>query len=79
GAHLFEPGDAAIRINDKGYLTSACHSPTLGHDIALGFAVRGPERHGDRMVMVDHLRDLRTEVEVTGPVFLDPQGTRART
>jgi sarcosine oxidase subunit alpha len=79
GAHLFAPGADAIRVNDQGYLTSACHSPTLGHEIALGFVVAGPDRMGERLVMVDHLRGVRTEVEICDPVFLDPEGARART
>ena len=37
GAHVVEAGAAFTAANDLGYLTSACHSPTLGHDIALGF------------------------------------------
>ena len=37
GAHLVEPGAAFTAANDLGYLTSACFSPALGHDIALGF------------------------------------------
>jgi sarcosine oxidase subunit alpha len=78
GAHLFKRGAKAIRVNDQGYLTSACHSPTLGHDIALGFVSAGPDRMGERLAMVDHLRGVTTEVEICSPVFLDPDGTRAR-
>ena len=78
GAHLFAPGAKAVRTNDQGYLTSACHSPTLGHDIGLGFVAAGPDRIGERLRMVDHLRDVATEVEICPPVFLDPDGARAR-
>ncbi|MEM9248956.1 MAG: sarcosine oxidase subunit alpha family protein [Pseudomonadota bacterium] len=78
GAHLFELGARAVRTEDQGYVTSACHSPTLGHDIALGFAVSGPDRLGERLKMVDHLRRITTEVEICDPVFLDPEGERAR-
>jgi sarcosine oxidase subunit alpha len=78
GAHLFAPGARAVRTEDQGYITSACSSPTLGHDIALGFVVSGPERQGERLKMVDHLRKITTEVEICDPVFLDPEGERAR-
>ena len=33
------------RRTTSGYLTSHCHSPTLGHDIALGFVQDGRARH----------------------------------
>ncbi len=78
GAHLFNPEARAIRTEDQGYITSACFSPTLGHDLALGFVASGPDRVGARLRMVDHLRSLTTEVEICDPVFLDPEGSRAR-
>jgi sarcosine oxidase subunit alpha len=78
GAHLFDPDAEATRVNDLGYLTSVGFSPTLGHDIALGFLLNGRARHGDRLRMVDHLRNMTTTVEVCDPVFLDPEGGRAR-
>ncbi|MEM0937829.1 MAG: sarcosine oxidase subunit alpha family protein [Pseudomonadota bacterium] len=78
GAHLFNPGAKAVRVEDQGYLTSACYSPTLGHDLALGFVVSGPDRMGERLKMVDHLRRVTTDVEICSPVFLDPEGGRAR-
>ena len=65
-------------MNDQGYVTSMCYSPTLGHDLALAFVRRGPARVGDRMQLVDHLRDVRTEVEILSPVVFDPKGERAR-
>ena len=37
GAHLVEQGAAFTAANDLGYLTSACFSPALGYDVALGF------------------------------------------
>ncbi len=78
GAHLFDEGDEAVRENDQGYVTSVCHSPTFGHDLALGFLKAGPTRYGERVMLVDHLRGLSTLCEVTEPVFFDPEGGRAR-
>ncbi len=47
GAHLFAEGAEAVRANDQGYVTSVCHSPTLGDmRSALGFLKDGRARHG---------------------------------
>ncbi|WP_372609654.1 sarcosine oxidase subunit alpha family protein [Aquicoccus sp.] len=78
GAHLFDEGAEAIRENDQGYVTSVGFSPTLGHYIGLGFLRRGPERIGETIRMVDHLRGVETTCEVCNPVFFDPEGGRAR-
>ncbi|MGB3554239.1 MAG: glycine cleavage T C-terminal barrel domain-containing protein, partial [Jannaschia sp.] len=78
GAHLFRPGDAATRANDQGYVTSPCWSPALSRHIALGFLLDGRARRGERLAMIDHVRDHRCEVEVCDPVQVDPDGERAR-
>lgn len=78
GAHLFAVGKEAVSVNSEGYITSACHSPTLGHHLALGFLTNGRSRHGGTVRMVDHLRGLETICEVSDPVFLDPDGERMR-
>ncbi len=78
GAHLFAEGDEALRENSAGYVTSCCFSPTLGGNIGLGFLKNGPERMGEVIVMVDHLRKTRTRCEVCSPVFIDPEGERLR-
>jgi sarcosine oxidase subunit alpha len=78
GARLFAERAAHRREHDQGYVTSVGQSPTLGHMIALGFLRHGPERLGERVVMVDHLRKIRTHCEVCAPVFFDPDGGRAR-
>ena len=78
GAHIFERQAEATRENDQGYVTSVCFSPEIGTFVGLGFVKRGPERHGEVMRVVDHLRDLEVEVEICAPVFYDPEGDRAR-
>jgi sarcosine oxidase subunit alpha len=78
GAHLFVDGADAVSENDQGYVTSACYSPTLGHDLAQAFLKDGPNRHGDHILLVDHLRDVQTLCEVCHPVFFDPTGGLAR-
>ncbi|MDZ7909730.1 MAG: sarcosine oxidase subunit alpha family protein [Gemmobacter sp.] len=78
GAHLFTPGDSVERVNDQGYLTSVCHSPTLGHWIALGFLRDGRARHGQLIRVVDHLRGVDQLCEICDPVFHDPEGRKLR-
>jgi len=78
GAHLFDTGDDAVRVNNRGYVTSVAFSPTLGHMLGLGFLRDGPVRYGDTVKMVDHLRGIETECQVVNPVFFDPDGGRVR-
>ncbi len=78
GAHLFGNGADAVSANDQGYVTSVCFSPTLGHSIGMGFLIDGPNRIGERIQLVDHMRDVQTLCEVCSPVFFDPDGGRAR-
>jgi sarcosine oxidase subunit alpha len=78
GAHLFNPGDKVERVNDQGYVTSVCYSPTLGTNLALAFLKDGRARHGQRIRLVDHMRKTDVICEVTDPVFLDPEGAKLR-
>jgi sarcosine oxidase subunit alpha len=78
GAHLFNEGDAATRANDQGYITSVGYSPTLGHFMGLGFLRNGPNRIGEHVKMVDHLRGVEAVCEVIDPVAFDPEGGRLR-
>ncbi|MCB2116790.1 MAG: sarcosine oxidase subunit alpha family protein [Rhodobacteraceae bacterium] len=78
GAHLFDQGAEPISANDKGYVTSACWSPTLQSHLALGFLKDGRARIGSSVRLVDHLRKTDTVCEVVSPVFFDPEGGRAR-
>ncbi|MCB2059627.1 MAG: sarcosine oxidase subunit alpha, partial [Novosphingobium sp.] len=78
GAHLLEPGKPAIAANDRGHVTSAAWSPTLGHSVALALLSHGPDRHGERVVVHDPVRGGDVEAEVCSPVFVDPEGARMR-
>jgi len=78
GAHLFAERAEAVRVNDEGYVTSVCWSPTLETGLALGFLKRGRARHGEVVRLVDHLRKVETLCEVTDPVFFDAEGGRMR-
>ncbi|WP_296419628.1 sarcosine oxidase subunit alpha family protein [Pseudooctadecabacter sp.] len=78
GAHLFVEGADPVSANDQGYVSSVCWSPTLGSHIGLGFVADGPNRMGEHIVAVDHVRGVRTLVEVCHPVQFDPEGERTR-
>ena len=78
GAHVLAPGAAFTAEDDEGYLTSRCFSPTLGHDIALGFVRDGRARIGERVRAVCKLRGLDVGCEIVPPVFVDPDGGRLR-
>ena len=72
GAHLLREGAKPSTLNDQGYVSSACFSPTLGHDIALAFLKSGRERYGERIVVWDKLAGAEVVAEVCHPVFVDP-------
>ncbi len=78
GAHLFEKTAEAVRVNAQGHVSSNCWSPTLGTHLGIGFLTKGPERYGETVRMVDHLRGAEVLCEVCHPVFFDPEGGRMR-
>jgi heterotetrameric sarcosine oxidase alpha subunit len=78
GAHLFAPLSQRTPTADEGYVTSAAFSPSLESYIALALLKRGPQRHGERIIVHDPLRGADIEAVVCDPVFYDPEGTRVR-
>ncbi len=78
GAFLFAQNAEHTRENAQGYTTSVGWSPTLDTFLGLGFLKNGRARHGEKMQLIDHLRDLHVEVEITNPTALDPTGRRMR-
>jgi sarcosine oxidase subunit alpha len=64
--------------HDEGHLTSVAWSPSLRHDVGIGFLASGRERIGQRIRAVDLLRGQDVECEVVSPVFIDPEGDRTR-
>jgi sarcosine oxidase subunit alpha len=75
GAQLVEPSAQHASL---GHLTSAVHSPTLGHAIALGLLRDGLACKGRRLLARDPLHKECVEVTVVDPVFVDPAGERFR-
>ncbi|MBL4927166.1 sarcosine oxidase subunit alpha family protein [Fuscibacter oryzae] len=78
GAHLFTQGAEVERETSQGYVTSVCWSPMFGATLAMGFLKNGRARHGEKIRIVDHLRDLDLLAEVCDPVFHDPKGEKLR-
>ncbi|MGQ3674592.1 sarcosine oxidase subunit alpha family protein [Xanthobacter sp. TB0139] len=76
GAHLLAKNATPTTANDQGYVTSVTYSPNLKSWLALALVKRGPERIGERMRVVDLLRNTEVEVELCSPVFLDPEGSK---
>jgi sarcosine oxidase subunit alpha len=78
GAHVVLPGAAPVSAGDHGYLTSACHSPTLGRSIALAFVRNGRARTFERVRAVCLLRGVDTLAEIVPLPFHDPEGRALR-
>jgi len=78
GAHLMNASGPVDAANDQGYATSACFSPILGHDIAIGFLKDGANRKGEIMRLVSPLTGIETKVEIVSAHFVDPEGERLR-
>ena len=78
GAHLFAEGAAQTTETDQGWITSACHSPHLGHHIGLGFLVDGADRTDEVIVAANPLEGTETRVRVVSAHFIDPEGARLR-
>ena len=78
GAHLMTKGTEANAANDQGYVTSACHSPNLGHAIAIGYLKQGDTRMGEVITLVSPLTKVEHDVQVVSAHFIDPAGDRLR-
>ncbi|MEM1236813.1 MAG: sarcosine oxidase subunit alpha family protein [Pseudomonadota bacterium] len=78
GGHVYDKGAEPAAKNDQGYCTSVAYSPSLSHDIGLGFVKGGRTRMGEVMRFWDGLRGTSFEVELCSPVFLDPEGEKLR-
>ncbi|KGJ06322.1 sarcosine oxidase subunit alpha family protein (plasmid) [Paracoccus versutus] len=78
GSHLFRQGDAQDTWTDQGWISSACHSPHLGHAIGLGFLENGAARMGEVIVAANPLQGQSVPLRVVSPHFIDPEGGRLR-
>lgn len=78
GAHFFEEGADISIANDLGYVTTATHSPALGHWIGLGLLKDGRARIGRIVRAYDPVRGRDARVRICEPCFVDPKGERLR-
>jgi sarcosine oxidase subunit alpha len=60
----------------QGRLTAAIDSPTLAQPLALALLQNGQRRIDETLWAVSPLRQQSTEVVVTAPCFVDPDGSR---
>ncbi|MEX5729603.1 heterotetrameric sarcosine oxidase alpha subunit [Rhodovulum iodosum] len=78
GALLFAKGNRPTAPNIAGHVSSVGWSTVSGRMIGLGFLKHGPERLGEVVRLVDRLRGVWTDVEITAPCFYDTEGGRMR-
>lgn len=76
GAHIVEQDDKAMESYNIGHVTSVTYSPVLGCYIALAMLRGGRGRIGDMVKVVYPLKDESVLVNVTDPIFYDPEGER---
>ncbi len=74
GAHFVSGIGAARR--SEGFVTSACHSPTLDKTIGLGLLERGFGRCGEDVEVFDQGRLVKARI--VDASFYDPNGERMR-
>ena len=78
GAQLVADPNAPPPVPMLGHVTSADFSPTLAQPIALALLAGGRARGGETLHAMYPLRGEATEVVVSNPVFVDPEGLRLR-
>jgi sarcosine oxidase subunit alpha len=76
GSHILSKEAAATLENDQGYVTSVAYSPHLKSTIGLALIIRGPERHGEEVIVWNGLRNEMTRGRLCDPVFFDPDNER---
>jgi sarcosine oxidase subunit alpha len=74
GAQLVESAGQKPPMTLLGHVTSSYFSAALGHSIALAMVAGGRARHGQTMFVP--MPDADIPVQVTSPVFYDPDGAR---
>jgi sarcosine oxidase subunit alpha len=74
GAQLVETAGQKPPMRLSGHVTSSYASAALGHSIALAIVEGGRARHGQTLYVPMPGGDIA--VEVTSPVFYDPDGAK---
>ena len=78
GARIVDDPNQAPPIPLRGEVTSTCYSPNLGHPIALALVADGHNRIGETTYAAAPLDDVTMQVQITNPVFIDPEGELLR-
>ncbi|MDW9924835.1 sarcosine oxidase subunit alpha family protein [Sinorhizobium meliloti] len=78
GSHLMNAMGVVNASRSQGWVSSVCYSPHVGQPIALGFLMRGEQRHGEVIRVVDPVASTEAAVRVVSPHFIDPEGVRLR-
>ena len=78
GAQIVETARPAGVAPLIGHVSSATYSPTLGHEIALGFVNGGRSRIGHAVYAAFPLKNEVVAVRIVHPVFYDKKGERFR-
>lgn len=76
GAQIVATRGQATPMHLIGHVTSSYHSAVLGRSIALALVRGGRPRHGETLYVPMPGREIA--VQVTAPVFYDPEGARLR-
>ncbi|HET7200406.1 MAG TPA: glycine cleavage T C-terminal barrel domain-containing protein, partial [Burkholderiales bacterium] len=79
--HVLEEGAQIVPTRQRaapepaiGHVTSSYYSPILGRSIALALLTGGRSRVGETLYVA--MPDGDVPVQVSSPVFYDPQGSR---
>ena len=73
GAQLVEV-ETSLPMPMVGHVTSSYYSPNLGRSIALALVKSGINKKGTKLIVP--MLNKSVEVEITNPVFIDPQNER---
>jgi len=73
GSHLVEV-ETSLPMPMVGHITSSYYSPNLGRSIALGLVKSGTRKKGAKLIVPTVNKSI--EVEITNPVFIDPENER---
>ena len=76
GAHLVDDPSALGFNVSQGHVTTAVYSPSCDHFIGLALLKGGRDRIGEQLYAVSPLHKEQVEVEISEPVFVDPDGER---
>ena len=74
GAQLVATAGLKPPMKSIGHVTSSYFSASLGHSIALAMVAGGRARQGETLYVPMPEGDIA--VQVTSPVFYDPEGAR---